>query len=65
MINKKTTAALALLAMFGSALTFSYTAAAQTVINPQPSGVLSLSAQSSAQVPQDVVNITLFYGQEG
>lgn len=64
MINKKTAAALALLAMSGAALTFSQAAAAQTVINQQPSGVLSLSAQSSAQVPQDVVNITLFYEQE-
>ncbi|SAK39557.1 hypothetical protein AWB76_00082 [Caballeronia temeraria] len=64
MINKKTAAALALLAMSGAALSFSQTAAAQTVINPQPSGVLSLSAQASAQVPQDVVNITLFYEQE-
>lgn len=34
------------------------------MINQQPSGVLSLSAQSSAHVPQDVVNITLFYEQE-
>ena len=64
MINKKTAAALALLAISGAALTFSQAAAAQTVINQQPSGVLSLSAQSSAQVPQDVVNITLFYEQE-
>ena len=65
MINKKTAAALALLAMSGAAFTLSQTAAAQTVITqPQPSGVLSLSAQASAQVPQDVVNITLFYEQE-
>ena len=65
MLNKKTAAAFALLAMSGAALTLSQTAAAQTVITqPQPSGVLSLSAQASAQVPQDVVNITLFYEQE-
>ncbi|SAK74621.1 hypothetical protein AWB77_03351 [Caballeronia fortuita] len=65
MIDKKTAAALALLAMSGAALTFSHVAAAQTVITqPQPSGVLSLSAQASAQVPQDVVDITLFYEQE-
>ncbi|WP_374728698.1 SIMPL domain-containing protein [Caballeronia fortuita] len=51
--------------MSGAALTFSHVAAAQTVITqPQPSGVLSLSAQASAQVPQDVVDITLFYEQE-
>ena len=65
MINKKTAAALALLAMLGTALTLSQTAAAQTVVTqPQPSGVLSLSAQASAQVQQDVVDITLFYEQE-
>ncbi|AET88429.1 hypothetical protein BSFA1_06050 [Burkholderia sp. SFA1] len=65
MIKKKTAAALALLAMSGAALSFSQSAAAQTVITqPQPSGVLSLSAQASSQVPQDVVNITLFYEQE-
>ncbi|GGD56641.1 hypothetical protein GCM10010985_07990 [Caballeronia grimmiae] len=64
MMNKKIAAALAL-AMSSAALTFSATAAAQTVIaNPQPSGVLSLSAQASTQVPQDVVTITLFYEQE-
>jgi predicted secreted protein len=37
---------------------------AQTVVQNPPSGVLSLSAQASADVPQDVVNITLFYEQE-
>ncbi len=30
----------------------------------QPSGVLSLSAQASTEVPQDVVTITMFYEQE-
>ncbi len=55
MINKRTAATLALLAMFGSALGVPSSAAAQTVINPQPSGVMSLSAQASSQVPQDVV----------
>jgi predicted secreted protein len=30
----------------------------------QPAGVLTLSAQASAEVPQDVVTITLFYEQE-
>lgn len=39
-------------------------AIAQTVVQNPPSGVLSLSAQASADVPQDVVNITLFYEQE-
>jgi predicted secreted protein len=43
----------------------SATVAAQTVLTqPQPSGVLSLSAQASTEVPQDTVNITLFYEQE-
>ncbi|MFC0397782.1 SIMPL domain-containing protein [Paraburkholderia rhizosphaerae] len=37
---------------------------AQTIVPPQPSGVLSLNAQASAEVPQDVVNITLFFEQE-
>jgi predicted secreted protein len=64
MMNKKTAAALAL-AMSSATLAYSASAAAQTVIaNPQPAGVLSLSAQASAQVPQDVVTITLFYEQE-
>ncbi|KND60449.1 putative exported protein [Candidatus Burkholderia verschuerenii] len=64
MINKKTAAAFALLAMSGASLTLSQAAAAQTVVNQQPSGVLSLSAQASSQVPQDTVDITLFYEQE-
>jgi predicted secreted protein len=34
------------------------------VTQAQPSGVLSLSAQASEDVPQDVVDITLFYEQE-
>jgi predicted secreted protein len=38
---------------------------AQTVVQQaQPAGVLSLNAQASAEVPQDVVDITLFYEQE-
>src|SRR5579864_5825684 len=40
------------------------TAHAQTVVQNPPSGVLSLSAQASTEVPQDVVNITLFYEQQ-
>ncbi|MBU9178959.1 SIMPL domain-containing protein [Burkholderia gladioli] len=38
--------------------------AVQAQVAPQPSGVLSLSAQASTDVPQDVVDITLFYEQE-
>jgi len=37
---------------------------AQSDARFQPAGVLSLSAQASAEVPQDVVTITLFYEQE-
>ena len=43
----------------------SVAANAQTVVQQyQPAGVLSLNAQASADVPQDVVDITLFYEQE-
>lgn len=38
--------------------------AVQAQVAPQPAGVLSLSAQASTDVPQDVVDITLFYEQE-
>ncbi len=37
---------------------------AQSDARYQPAGVLSLSAQASSEVPQDVVTITLFYEQE-
>jgi len=40
------------------------TALAQSDGAAQPAGVLSLSAQASAEVAQDVVTITLFYEQE-
>ncbi|CAH2780253.1 MAG: hypothetical protein PPHEESC_1149 [uncultured Paraburkholderia sp.] len=39
-------------------------ARAQNVAPYQPAGVLSLNAQARAEVPQDVVDITLFYEQE-
>ncbi|RKE26368.1 putative secreted protein [Paraburkholderia sp. BL23I1N1] len=39
-------------------------ARAQDAAHYQPAGVLSLNAQASAEVPQDVVDITLFYEQE-
>ncbi|HTH58666.1 MAG TPA: SIMPL domain-containing protein [Paraburkholderia sp.] len=39
-------------------------ALAQSDAPPQPAGVLSLSAQASTDVAQDVVTITLFYEQE-
>lgn len=31
---------------------------------PQPSGVLSLSAQASAEVPQEIIHITLFHEEQ-
>ncbi|KVV46874.1 hypothetical protein WT27_06140 [Burkholderia territorii] len=31
---------------------------------PEPAGVLSLSSQASADVPQDIIHITLFYEQQ-
>jgi len=40
------------------------TALAQSDMRSQPAGVLSLSAQASAEVTQDVVTITLFFEQE-
>jgi predicted secreted protein len=65
MIKKKTAFALAAAALSCAALTMSASASAQTVVTqPQPAGVLSLSAEASAEVPQDTVNITLFYEQQ-
>ena len=63
MTKKNTTSALvAVVLLAGAAMAPS--AFAQNVIQAQPSGVLSLAAQASADVPQDVVDITLFYEQE-
>ncbi|SAL27376.1 hypothetical protein AWB67_01147 [Caballeronia terrestris] len=65
MIKKNTAFALAAAAISSAALTMSANVAAQTVVTqPQPSGVLSLAAQASAEVPQDTVDITLFYEQQ-
>jgi len=66
-MNRKTAVTLA--AAFAAALPLAMTLApcaalAQSDARFQPSGVLSLSAQASAEVPQDVVTITLFYEQE-
>jgi predicted secreted protein len=66
-MNQKTVRAVALAVALATplALTLVPTAArAQTVVQAQPAGVLSLNAQASSEVPQDVVNITLFYEQE-
>jgi len=63
MTKKNTTSTLAALVLLAGAA-MAPTAFAQNVIQAQPSGVLSLAAQASADVPQDVVDITLFYEQE-
>jgi predicted secreted protein len=64
MRKKNTTSALAAVVLLAGAA-MAHSALAQSVITQaQPSGVLSLSAQASSEVPQDVVDITLFYEQE-
>ncbi|RFU46088.1 SIMPL domain-containing protein [Paraburkholderia sp. DHOC27] len=66
-MNQKNVRAIALAVAIAAplALTLVPSAArAQAVVQAQPAGVLSLNAQASAEVPQDVVNITLFYEQE-
>ncbi|KUZ80859.1 hypothetical protein WI36_06685 [Burkholderia ubonensis] len=48
-------------------LTLASPAARAQAVNPhfpEPSGVLSLSSQASAEVPQDIIHITLFYEQQ-
>jgi predicted secreted protein len=65
-MTTKTARALALALAFGApvALTLNPAPARAQSMMPQPSGVLSLNAQASAEVPQDEVEITLFYEQE-
>jgi predicted secreted protein len=63
MTKKNTTSTLAAAVLLAGAA-MAQSAFAQSVIQAQPSGVLSLAAQASADVPQDVVDITLFYEQE-
>jgi predicted secreted protein len=63
MTIKKSAYAMASAALAASVALMAQGAYAQSA-EAQPSGVLSLSAQASAEVPQDVVNITLFYEQE-
>ncbi|ADG14806.1 protein of unknown function DUF541 [Paraburkholderia atlantica] len=65
-MTTKPARALALALAFGAPVALALNSAptrAQTMM-PQPSGVLSLNAQASAEVPQDEVEITLFYEQE-
>jgi predicted secreted protein len=63
MTKKNTTSTLAAAVLLAGAA-MAQSAFAQSVIQAQPSGVLSLAAQASVDVPQDVVDITLFYEQE-
>ncbi|WP_321804733.1 SIMPL domain-containing protein [Burkholderia sp. BCC1993] len=58
---------LALAAALPVALTLASPAAHAQTANPhfpEPAGVLSLSSQASADVPQDIIHITLFYEQQ-
>ncbi|RQR76812.1 MULTISPECIES: SIMPL domain-containing protein [unclassified Burkholderia] len=58
---------LALAAVVPVALTLASPAAHAQTANPhfpEPTGVLSLSSQASADVPQDIIHITLFYEQQ-
>ncbi len=59
----KTLPRLLLLSACAVPLAFAGAAHAQTM--PVPAGVLSLSAQASTEVPQDTVDITMFYEQDG
>ncbi|WP_153099888.1 SIMPL domain-containing protein [Paraburkholderia hayleyella] len=67
-MNRKTALALALAGACAAPLILAFTptaaVAAQDASQSQPAGVLSLNAQSSMDVPQDTVHITLFYEQE-
>ena len=63
MTKKNTTSTLAAVVLLAGAA-MAQSAFAQSVVQAQPSGVLSLASQASADVPQDVVDITLFYEQE-
>ncbi|APA85537.1 SIMPL domain-containing protein [Paraburkholderia sprentiae WSM5005] len=65
-MTKKTARALALALAVGAPVALALNPAparAQSMMQ-QPSGVLSLNAQASAEIPQDEVEITLFYEQE-
>ncbi|KVU04504.1 hypothetical protein WK62_15120 [Burkholderia ubonensis] len=68
-MTKKSALALSLVlaAAVPVALTVASPAAQAQAVNPhfpEPSGVLSLSSQASAEVPQDIIHITLFYEQQ-
>ena len=61
---KKTIAAMSFAAAVPLALAAAPSSAETVLTQPVPAGVLSLSAQASQDVPQDTVDITLFYEQE-
>ncbi|KVO54616.1 SIMPL domain-containing protein [Burkholderia stagnalis] len=68
-MTKKSALALSLVlaAAVPVALTLASPAARAQAVTPhfpEPSGVLSLSSQASAEVPQDIIHITLFYEQQ-
>ncbi|HEM8494709.1 hypothetical protein DN523_16215 [Burkholderia multivorans] len=68
-MTKKSAVALslALAAAVPVALTLASPAAHAQAVNPhfpEPAGVLSLSSQASADVPQDIIHVTLFYEQQ-
>ncbi|WP_175666814.1 SIMPL domain-containing protein [Burkholderia multivorans] len=68
-MTKKSAVALslALAAAVPVALTLASPAAHAQAVNPhfpEPAGVLSLSSQASADVPQDIIHITLLYEQQ-
>lgn len=66
-MTKNTARALALALICATPVALALTptlARAQSAAPYQPAGVLSLNAQASSEVPQDVVNITLFFEQE-
>ena len=61
---RKTIAAMSFAAAVPLALATLPSRADTVLAQPVPSGVLSLTAQASAEVPQDVIDITLFYEQQ-
>jgi predicted secreted protein len=61
---RKTIAAMSFAAAVPLALAALPSRADTVLTQPVPAGVLSLSAQASQDIPQDTVDITLFYEQE-
>lgn len=61
---KKTLVAMSFAAVVPLALAAPPSRADTVLTQPVPAGVLSISAQASQDIPQDTVDITLFYEQE-